>query len=186
MPQVEAVLTPATAGQVIGALLGTGLSRSEANLVAAQSAVETGGWRYMRNWNVGNITTGSNAGPWMIQSATNSLHFIAYPSLAAGAAGMVSWLRSHNIPLDTTVANYVTALKNVNYFGSGDAAAYQRNIQSYLPQMQAAVPVLEWDLPTKLVVGISVAVMAYGSLVGLRGVRWVPRSVRRVGEYLPP
>ena len=68
---VATIRTPASASDILGALIGAGLSQNAAVMVAAQSGLETGGWQQMSNWNLGNVTT--NGDYYTIGS--NPLHF---------------------------------------------------------------------------------------------------------------
>jgi hypothetical protein len=171
MGQVASVLTPATAGQVIGALMAAGLTRTAANVAAAQSADETAAWAAMHNWNMGNITVPSpSTADWMLQGS-NPLHFASYASLLDGAKAMVNWLQTRNVPLTGDIPSYVAALQAHCYLGcvgSGtvtqtDYTNYQAAINRYLPTMEAATPISPpWSLTTWLVVGTSTGIIGYG------------------------
>jgi hypothetical protein len=194
MGQVNAVLTSATAGQAIGALMAAGLSRDEANLAAAQSADETASWKYMRNWNLGNITTADPNADWMIQSSTNPLHFASYSSLLDGAKAMVSWLSSHNIPLDSGIAAYVAALQQGCYLGclppggtatQTDYDNYQAAITRFLPQMQAAVPVAPaWTIPKTFWVAAAIIAGGYVVSAAVDKQKWIPKPVKTVVDFI--
>lgn len=176
MGQVASVLTPATAGQVIGALMAAGLSRTAANIAAAQSADETASWTAMHNWNVGNVTVGStSSADWMLQGS-NPIHFASYGSLLDGAKAMVNWLQTRNVPLTGDITAYVNALRTGCYLGcigntdatghtvsQTDYTNYQAAIQRFLPAMEAATPIAPpWSLTTWLVVGTSTGIIGYG------------------------
>lgn len=191
MPQVDAVLTPATAGQAIGALMAAGLTRDQANVAAAQSAVETASWKYMRNWNLGNITTASDAVDWMVQSSTNPLHFVSYANILAGAQGMAGWFAARNIPL-TGGDDYFAAIEKSCYLGcvaqgtpQSDYDTYKANILAELPKMQAATPVAPgWSTTKKTVVLLAALIVAYAGVQVASTEPWVPRRVRRTAQRL--
>ena len=194
MGQVNAVLTPSTAGQAIGALMAAGLTRDEANLAAAQSADETASWKYMRNWNLGNITTADPGADWMIQSSTNPLHFASYGSLLEGAKAMVGWLQSHNIPLDGSIADYVTALQQSCYLGclppngtatQADYDNYQAAINGFLPKMQAAAPVAPgWSIPKTFWVAAAIVAGGYVVSAAVDRQKWIPRPIKTVVDFI--
>jgi hypothetical protein len=141
MSQVAAVNTPASASEVYGAILATGISTNAARLALAQSALETGGWgRGLWGWNLGNITT---AGSTFQVLPGNGLHFKAYGSLQEGANDFINYLASHGlIAIGDTgdLSAYVARLKAINYAGNADYAAYQSGMQSWLSKLQNVAP----------------------------------------------
>jgi hypothetical protein len=193
MGQVSAVLTPATAGHVIGALMAAGLTRDEANLAAAQSADETASWRAMRNWNLGNITVVNSSVDWMLQG-TNPLHFASYGSILDGAKAMVAWLTANNVPLDSGIPAYVAALQRGCYLGclppKGTATQvdydnYQAAITRFLPQMQAAVPVAPgWSVPKTVLVAFAVAAGGYVLAAAVDRQAWIPKPIKAIVDFV--
>jgi hypothetical protein len=119
--QLQAVNTPATAAQVMGALAAAmGTTQQEAvAIVAGQSAVETANWGGgLWNYNLGNLTASS--GQNYVMQGSLSLHFQAFDSLTDGAAAMVAWLSSRGaLPyaLNGDLAGYVAALAKGCYLG---------------------------------------------------------------------
>jgi len=196
MGQVEAVRTPATAGQVIGALMAAGLSRDAANIVASQSADETANWQAMWNWNPGNVTA-SGSQDYVIQSSSNPGHFRAFSTLLEGAQAMVGWLQAKGAIAAAESGNisaYVAALAAGCYLGcigntdqtghtvsQTDYDNYQAAITSRLPAMRAAIPVAPTWSTTKLVAVCGALAAAGFVLAAARhGEPWVPRAIRRL------
>lgn len=120
MPQVPNVLTVATAEEVLGALLATGINRDAANILCAESAFETASWKGMHNWNVGNTTTAHpDRDPWMDQGL-HGMQFKAFATLQDGAADMVHWLSKRGAIVYAESGNvdgYVTVLESGCYMG---------------------------------------------------------------------
>jgi hypothetical protein len=153
MSRVDAVNTRSTASDVFRALLDAGAPPDAVTMLAAQSAEETGGWRYMWNWNVGNITHGGDSFDWTILPG-NALHFRSYPDLAAGAADFVSFLTQRGlIPFAATndLDGYVAQLQRVNYVGSNPnvyppykaaMAAWMRRLGGVVPTSPSGHPVI--------------------------------------------
>jgi hypothetical protein len=155
VPQVTTVLTVATPAQLLGAFLRAipGATQQAAAIVTAQACVETANGTAMHNWNPGNVTVAStSSASWMLQGS-NTLHFAAYPNLAAGAAAMVSWLTKNGaLPhaLSNDLAGYMGALQAGCYLGcvgSGsppttqqDYTNYQNGISSRLANLDALAP----------------------------------------------
>lgn len=103
MPQVAATKTPATAADVAGAMWrayvkltgNTPPAESSYLMPLAQSALETGNWTKLYNFDLGNVTTAHpDQEDWFYQYA-GSLKFKAYASLDDGALAMMTWLFKH-------------------------------------------------------------------------------------------
>lgn len=165
--QLQAVQTPATAAQVMGALaaaMGTSEQKAVA-IVAGQSAVETANWRGgLWNFNLGNLAAGS--GQNYVQQGSLAMHFQAFDSLTDGAAAMVSWLTSRGalpFALNGDLTGYVGALAKGCYLGcigkqaeqsdgttravtQADYDAYQAGIQGRINSLGLlAIPIPQGD-----------------------------------------
>jgi len=200
MSQVDAVRTPATAGQVIGALMAAGISRTAANILASQSADETASWQAMYNWNLGNVTA-SGSDDYVIESSSNSGHFRAFGSILDGAQAMVDWVTSRGARAaaeNGDVASYVQALAQHCYLGcigqtdqtghvvsQSDYDTYQANISSRLPAMQAAAPVAPpWSMTKMVAVVGGLAAIAFVAAAARENEPWVPRPIRRIAALV--
>jgi hypothetical protein len=191
--QVANTKTPLSNGQALGVLLAAGCPQSAVLMVAAQSAVETAGWKSMVQWNMGNVTPSAAqiaAGiSWMTQGVPN-MRFIAYPDAVSGARGMLGWLQGHGL-LPYAEANdlvgYTARLAAGCYLGcigSTDPSngqtitqanynSYAGGIASWMQKLQnvqpLAPPGAPWSFPTTkrvlLVVGIvgAAAALAYAA-----------------------
>jgi hypothetical protein len=157
----EATRTDATAADVLRALLDAGMpSIDSARMVAAQSALETAGWKGgMWNYNLGNITT---TGENYITEPGNALHFKTYPSLWAGAIDLVNYLNAHGVlgyAVQGDLAGYVQRLQAIGYAGSADYTSYRAGMQAWLAQLAAVLPAPPWRLFgfTAALTGLAVA-----------------------------
>jgi hypothetical protein len=137
-PGPAATRTDSNQSDVEAALLAAGAPLGAVKILAAQSAHETAGWKGgMWNWNVGNLTT---AGPYVIQPGV-TLHFAAYPNLAAGAKAYVDLLKSAMYSGAISLAEvgdlsgFVAALKRGGYAGNADYTAYEAGIARWLSQL---------------------------------------------------
>lgn len=116
-------------------MIGRTPTSAELAMLVAQSALETGNWSAMWNWNWGNITT--SGVPWFTLGAEKTVgahHYRPFDSAAEGAAYFVSFL-SHHYPeafallgSGNTVA-FATALKARGYF-EADPAKYAVGLDS--------------------------------------------------------
>jgi hypothetical protein len=180
--------------------MAAGVSRDAANVIAAQSADETASWKYMYNWNPGNVTA-SGSEDYDIESSSNSGHFQAFSSLADGAAAMVSWVTTRGaLPFAESgdVAGYVQKLAEHCYLGcigstdqtghtvdQTDYDNYQAAISGRLPEMRAAVAVAPgWSTQKTIVVVGSLAALAFVFAAARSGERWVPIPVRRFARAI--
>src|SRR5271165_4290541 len=137
--EVATVSTPASASDVLGALIGAGLSKNAAVMVAAQSALETGGWQQMWNWNLGNVTTNDD----YYTIGSNPLHFRPSDSLSAGAVDFVGYLSGRGlIPYADAgdLSGYVGRLQAIGYAGNADYGAYQTGMQTWIDKLGGVTP----------------------------------------------
>jgi len=182
--QVDAVKTPATPGEVAGAMLrayarvtGTGPTTETGYLMPlAQSAFETGHWKSMFNWNTGNVTS-SGAGDWVYEYA-GSLRFQAYASLDDGATSHVAFLKHCGAlgAMDAgDVHGFVEALRACKYIGSDEASyqALEASLPSILAKYRGTLP-----LPPPAAAGSMLGALAKGAaIVGGAGLlAWVIRE----------
>lgn len=152
---VATIRTPASASDVLGALINAGLSQNAAVMAAAQSALETGGWQQMWNWNLGNVTTN---GDYYLLGSDTTHHYRPSDSLSAGAADFVGYLTNRGlIPYADAgdLAGYVSKLKSFGYFES-DASAYQSGMQSWIDRLGGVTPT--YGFPWKTI-GIVAAIL---------------------------
>jgi len=175
--QVQAVQTNATAPQVLRALLDAGCPQSALTMVAAQSAFETAGWQGgLWNWNLGNITQGDSSGDYMVLPG-NSLHFVPYSSLDAGAQAFYQYLSGHGlIPFASAnnLSGYVGQLQAIDYAGAAcasgqqsttaspcqDYSSYQTGIQTWMTKLAGVHPAPSWSS-----VVVPVAIFGGASLI---------------------
>jgi hypothetical protein len=133
--RVPPTLTPASGSQVLRALydaLPPSAGRREAaNILAAQSALETARWSRMYGWNTGNVTIGANVLP-VLMWTRRGLDFAVYGDLATGAADQVAYLAKHSggralaQAAAGDVAGFTQSLQAMGYAGpAGDYAAYE-------------------------------------------------------------
>lgn len=180
--QVAAVNTPVTPGQVLGAILATGVSDTASRILLAQSAFETGGWKGgLWSYNLGNITTAS--GDYQILPG-NALHFKAYGNLEDGAADYVAFLARRGL---VTIADtgdltaYVQRLKETNYAGADTGstyATYQAGMASWMNRLANVQPE-GGSLLAGFVIGPHAAWWSYALAAGvLAGAWWTTREVR--------
>jgi hypothetical protein len=180
--QVAAIRTPASASEVLGALVGAGVSQTAAVMLAAQSALETGGWAEMWNWNLGDITT--NADYFILGS--NPGHFRPSDDLQSGASDFIGYLRQHGL-IPFAEANdldgYVARLQAINYAGGADYNAYRDGMASWMGKLGGVVPSRHSTLKTA---GIVIAILtvsaatAYYIVEGeLPEPKRIPRAIKR-------
>lgn len=129
--EVNAVRTPVTlsrARQTLGAAFGQLVGRQpteiELKMIVAYSALETGNWSAMWNWNWGNVTVSSSGAPWYRLShkdpAENVQRYRAFPTAETGAVHYVRLLRNrpdawqHVATGDTR--SFIFALSAAHYF----------------------------------------------------------------------
>lgn len=157
MPQVAKAQTPATLEDVLTALIDGGApTANAARMLAAQSALETAGWRAMWNWNLGNLTAASDASSWVQQSSSNSLHFLAYDSIQAGAADFVSYVARRGLLQYANVGDlngYVAMAQRIPYCPGVSTEVYAAGMEVWLTRFGGKLPVPSAGTP-----------LAYGAL----------------------
>jgi hypothetical protein len=162
--QVTAVATNATAPQVLRALLDAGCPSAALTMVAAHSAYETAGWQGgLWNWNLGNITQGDSSGDYMILPG-NSLHFVPYANLDAGATAFYKYLSVHGlIPFATenNLTGYVNQLQAIGYAGNADYTAYQSGMQTWMQKLAGVQPAADYRMIAALVGGATLIAWWY-------------------------
>jgi len=191
---VATVRTVASPGQVLGAfiyVLPNGFPRVGVNMIAAQSAVETLHWNSMHNWNAGNTTPSlaqlKKGIAWMDQGFVGQMQYISYPSLIAGCAGMVSFIKAYGaIPYaqNGDLPGYMGRLQARCYLGcvgnvdpttnrpipAYSYVAYQAGIASYMAKLANVTPEipawwnfltpLDWTFTAAGVVGVAALSLA--------------------------
>jgi hypothetical protein len=152
LTQVTATKTPASGGEILGALQAAGVSANAAVMLAAQSALETGGWVSMWNWNLGDVTT--NTGDFFILG-NNKGHFTSLPDLNTGAAYFVNYLNGHGlIPYAEAgdLAGYVARLTSFGYAAElaqpGGPEAYQAGMAGWMSKLGGVTPTTPATVPT--------------------------------------
>jgi hypothetical protein len=96
------------------------VSESSYVLPAAQSALETGQWKKMFNFNAGNITHVPNDGHPFMHEYSGSLPFRAYPDLVSGVVDMMHLLARRGLLSFADagdVVGYNNRLAQVGYVG---------------------------------------------------------------------
>jgi len=77
VPRVLTAMPPSTAVELIRLLTASELGREYTNeaglMLAAHSALETGNWQSMYNYNFGNVTTGGSR-PWFLNPESDTIH----------------------------------------------------------------------------------------------------------------
>jgi hypothetical protein len=173
-------------GAALGVLLSVGCPREALLMAGAQSAVETAGWKSMRNFNAGNITaTNPSVQPWMLQGS-NAIRFVAYPTPQAGFGAFLAWLSTHGL-LAHAVANdlpgYIAQLRSNCYLGcigrvdangttvsQTDYDNYQAGISAWMTKLRAVAPILPADASANVArsgkgTAIALAILALGGAV---------------------
>jgi hypothetical protein len=182
--QVAASNTPATPGQILGALIDGGAPRSAAPLLLAQSAFETGGWsRGFWGYNLGNITTSGASGDFQMLPGDTTHRYKVYDSLTAGAADYVNFLNTRGlvaVAATGSLSAYVARLKQVNYAEAlatpTGYAQYQAGMAMWLQRLQYVVPESS-GLFAGLTVGKVRSYAVAGAIVA--GSVWATRGIRR-------
>lgn len=115
--QVTAVKTPLTNAQaktLLSAALTNAFGRAptsgELSMVMAQSALETGHWKSIFNYNFGN-SVGSTSNAWFALKGTPGYHYKAFSSASEGSQYFVNLLKK-------------TFTKAWSLLGSGNPAAF--------------------------------------------------------------
>jgi hypothetical protein len=170
----------------VGALQAAGAPPGGLSIIAAMSAYETAGWQGgLWNWNFGNITTSS---PNYVLLPGNSLHFAAYPSMAAGAKAFIDYLRSHGLlNVSSNLAAFVDRLEKIPYAGTPctspgvppkcqDYSAYQAGIALWQSRLIDVVPATP----------ISSRAVAIGAVGGAAGLAVAIRFgwIDRIGAWI--
>ncbi len=150
--QVEAVWTYATPVEALRAIsdahevvFGERPTLARLLVVAGQSDLETAGWQKMRNYSFGGVKA-SPSGPrdyasyptkevFNGKTVTVFDHFRAFPTLAAGAADWLAFLRQSRFAKALERADaydpmgYAAELKKQRYF-TADATVYGRGVKA--------------------------------------------------------
>lgn len=128
-PQVPAVKTPSSRGEVLGAIAQAwrNVTSTEPTtlgvlMLAAQSDLETGSFDVLYNYNLGNLTHATGDGfPWVKRpEVTAAIRFRSYPTLLAGAEDLIRWVQKHNLLSQVAAGDldgYVAGLKVGCYLG---------------------------------------------------------------------
>jgi hypothetical protein len=157
--------TPETAPDVLRAIMDAGVSLQAARMLAAQSAFETGGFVYIWNFNLGNITT--NSSDYVVLPG-NSLHFTPYDNLQTGALGFVTYLQHRGLlPFAESgdLQGYVDRLQAIGYAGDADYGAYYNGMASWYSRLGGVVP----SFPMKTIAQVGIVLFAgYAISVGIR------------------
>ena len=158
MPKVERIVTPASYSEVASALASAGAPNENAvKLLAAHSAVETGSWMRMSNYNLGNYTVWNQAlEAWYI-AGSNPRPFKAFQSLKEGADWYVQKIDSQGLlryAVSGDVTGYVNCLKSIGYAipvqeantpaGKQLYLEYERNMKERVAAFGGTAPL---DLP---------------------------------------
>lgn len=189
--RVPTVRTPSTAAAVLGAFIAAlppGAPRVAANLMAAQSAIETAHWRSMNNWNLWNITPSHAqlaAGiAWMDQGLA-PMQYIAYRSILDSAIDAVAWSKRRGY-FDALyagdVGGYLADLRATCFLGcvgntdplghtvtDADYAAYGASIASISAQLASVTPSMPAPAgasPGLELAAVAALAVAAGILVG--------------------
>jgi len=146
MTQVTPTLTPSTAAEVAGALVWARGPSAPASqwwlLPLAQSALETGNWKSMYDWNVG--FTALRASPDYFTLGSNPNHFDAFTALGDGCKTFVGWLGKHGALASADAGDlnaYVSTLKAGNYAGPSGYDAYQAGLASLAKTYAGVTPI---------------------------------------------
>lgn len=155
MSEVTAVRTPAPTDEMIGAfqrayerLVGPPPSAGAYVLPAAQSALETGRWTKMYNWNAGNLTHSAGDGYDSMHEYPGSLAFRAYDELQEGVDDMMRLLQKTGVlpfAAASDVDGYVETLAAHCYVGCRKPGydpypAYLKAMRSLATELGAVVP----------------------------------------------
>jgi hypothetical protein len=177
----DATQTDSTPPEVIRAIQAAGVSRSAAVMLAAQSALETAGWKGgLWNYNLGNITTN---GPDYVLLPGLSLHFLAYPDLQSGANGFVHYIRSHGLlPFAESgdLQGYVDRLQAIGYAGNSDYTAYYNGMASWMGRLGGVVPIAPMKKTSAILIAAVAGGLAWGLYTGA-----LERTFRKVWRWLP-
>ena len=136
--------TPATLTELLAAASAI-LPRPAALLAAADWCWETKGGASLYANNGGNLTCGAVPGASCGSNplVTSGLSFASFPSLDAGAAAYVAFLKKHGAYNDLLTGNLDTfsaALARIGYAGSAmPASGYSAGMGAWLPKLEAVV-----------------------------------------------
>jgi hypothetical protein len=187
--QVPAINTPATPGQILGALLAGGAPPSGARILLAQSAFETGGWKggFWGN-NLGNITTSGVGVDFQTLPGDLTHKYKVYATLADGAADYVAFLARRgltDIAATGDLTAYVARLKAVGYAEvlatPAGVAQYQNGMATWMTRLQNVQPEGAPLLLAGIAFGSPWAYFAAGGL--LAGAFGLARAIHR-GDIL--
>lgn len=138
--------TPATLAQLLGAASAV-LPRPAALLAAADWCWETAGGASLYGQNPGNLTCGA-VPRGTVQCGNNplvtsGLSFAIFPSLAAGAAAYVAFLKGRGqLPAlqSGDLPTFSAALAKIGYAGSDTTVtSYESGMNAWLPKLKAVV-----------------------------------------------
>src|SRR5260370_5101191 len=176
----DATPTNSSASEILGAIQSAGVSRNAAVMIAAQSALETAGWKGgLWNYNLGKITTD---GEDYVLLPGNSLDCKTYSDLQSGAADFVHYIRSHGLlPFAEAgdLQGYVNRLQQIGYAGNADYTAYYNGMATWMGKLGGVVaraPVNKNVLAIAVVAGG----LAWGLYTGS-----LERAFRKVWRWLP-
>jgi len=205
MGQVATVLTKSTPAKALGAILyvlPSGSTRTAANMIAAQSAIETANWKSMHNWNMGNTTPSPaqvKAGiSWMNQGLP--MQYIAFPDIVAGSRDMVNWLsRRGALPYANSgdLAGYMARLQASCYLGcigntdptghtvtAADYSGYQSGIATRMATLATVTPEMPswWEIlsPFDIALGTTALAAAAVGAVAIVKPEWITDLVRDI------
>lgn len=129
MAQVPAVLTPSTSAHIAGAII-LAYGDLRGRMPPAKTSWlwplalgynETAGWKSMRNWNVGNVTTAGDPAAWFINPyVTKPLKFLSFNDARSGSLSMLKVLDKYG-GIDAADIGDETGWQNAlnKYLGSG-------------------------------------------------------------------
>jgi Transglutaminase-like superfamily len=150
---VQRTATPVTAQTLANALASVWPSVVAAvpgqaiQMLVAQSAFETGAWKYVWNYNLGNVRYTGGTPYFMMKDPGDDVvptRWRAYSDLASGAKAWLSFLaNNYSAALayaqQGDVANFVASLKAKGYF-TAPQSQYQAGVQSYYNQYSGLSP----------------------------------------------
>ena len=198
MGQVATVLTKSTPAKALGAILyvlPSGSTRTAANMIAAQSAIETANWKSMHNWNMGNVTPSQgqiSAGiSWMNQNLP--MKYIAFSDIVAGSRAMVNWIIARGaLPAANSgdLVGYMSKLQASCYLGcigntdptghtvtAADYAGYQSGIASRMSTLATVTPEMPswWEVlsPADIALGTTAVAAAAVGAIALTRPEWI-------------
>jgi Transglutaminase-like superfamily len=151
--QVARTATPVTAQTLANALAAVwssivGSAPGQAiQMLVAQSAFETGAWKYVWNYNLGNVRYTGGTPYFMMKDPGDDVvptKWRAYDSLASGAKAWLSFMANNYgtalaYAQQGDVSNFVAALKAKGYF-TADQTQYTNGVQAYYSRYAGLSP----------------------------------------------